>query len=63
MELPPYATDADYKRCKKIISEICGCKEEIQKIALEIMHISYATGGTYSSDIISSYAKTYIKDI
>lgn len=63
MELPPYATDMDYKRCEKIVREIWDCEEEIQRITLEIMNISYATGGTYSSDVISAYAKTYIKNI
>ena len=62
MKMPPYATDMDYERCEKIIRGIIGHKESVnvQELTLEIMSISYAKGGGYSSDIISAFAKTYI---
>ena len=36
-------------------------EEHCQAIALEAMGISYAKGGDYSSEIIKSFAESYLK--
>lgn len=65
MKLPPYATDQDYKRCKKIVRRILGDEENVnvQELTLKIMGISKAKGGGYSGDIFMAFAKTYINEI
>lgn len=62
MKLPPYATDMDYDRCEKIVRGVLDQEESVnvQELTLEIMNISYAKGGGYSSDTIIAFAKTYI---
>ena len=65
--LPPYATAEDLQKCMVIVREILDSKainineEYCQAIALEVMGISYAKGGDYSSEIIKSFAKSYLK--
>ena len=65
--LPPYATAEDLQKCMVIVREILDSKaitineEYCQAIALEIMGISYAKGGDYSSEIIKSFAESYLK--
>lgn len=65
MKLPIYATDKDYIRCEKIVRGILGDEGNVnvQELTLEIMSISYAKGGGYSSDIFMSFAKTYINEL
>jgi len=65
--LPPYATAEDLQKCMVIVREILDNKaitindELCQAIALEVMGISYAKGGNYSSESIKSFAKSYLK--
>lgn len=65
MRLPPYATDMDYKRCEKIVKGLLGDEDKvnIQELTLKIMSISDAKGGEYSSEVITTFAKTYINEI
>ena len=65
--LPPYATAEDLQKCMVIVREILNNQaitineEHCQAIALEVMGISYAKGGNYSSESIKSFAKSYLK--
>ena len=65
--LPPYATTEDLQKCMVIVREILDSKaitindEQLQSITLEVMGISYAKGGDYSSEIIKSFAESYLK--
>ena len=65
--LPPYATTEDLRKSMVIIREILANKaitineEHCQVIALEVMGISYAKAGVYSSEIIKSFAESYLK--
>ena len=65
--LPHYATTEDLQKCMVIVREILDSKaitindEQCQAIALEVMGISYAKGGDYSSEIIKSFAESYLK--
>ena len=65
--LPPYATTEDLQKCMVIVREILDNQaitineEHCQAIALEVMGISYAKGGDYSSEIIKSFAESYLK--
>ena len=67
--LPPYATTEDLQKCMVIVREILDSKaitindEHCQAIALEVMGISYAKGGDYSSEIIKSFAEGYLKTV
>lgn len=67
ISLPPYATTEDLQKCMVIVREILDSKaitindEQCQAIALEVMGISYTKGGYYSSEIIKSFAKSYLK--
>lgn len=65
MKLPHCATDRDYKRCEKIVRGILDheASVNVQELTLEIMNISYAKGGGYSSDTITAFAKTYIREL
>ena len=65
--LPPYATAEDLRKSMGVIREILDSKaitineEYYQVIALEVMGISYAKGGDYSSETIKSFAEGYLK--
>ena len=64
--LPPYATAEDLQKCMVIVREILDnqaitIEEHCQAIALEVMGISYAKGGDYSSEIIKSFTESYLK--
>ena len=65
--LPPYATTEDLQKCTVIVRETLDNKaitineEYCQAIALEVMGISYAKGGDYSSEIIKSFTESYLK--
>ena len=65
--LPPYATTEDLRKSMVIVREILDNKaitindEQCQAIALEVMGISYSKGGDYSSEIIKSFAESYLK--
>ncbi|PTX08780.1 hypothetical protein C8P65_101449 [Capnocytophaga leadbetteri] len=65
--LPPYATAEDLQKCMVIVREILDNQaitineEHCQAIALEVMGISYAKGGDYSSEIIKSFTESYLK--
>ena len=65
--LPPYATTEDLRKSMVIIREILANKaivineEHCQAIALEVMGISYAKAGVYSSETIKSFAEGYLK--
>ncbi|WP_314199386.1 succinylglutamate-semialdehyde dehydrogenase [Capnocytophaga sputigena] len=65
--LPPYATAEDLQKCMVVVREILDSKaitineEYCQAIALEVMGISYAKGGDYSSEVIKSFAESYLK--
>ena len=67
--LPPYTTTEDLQKCMVIVREILDSKaitindEQCQTIALEVMGISYAKGGDYSSEIFKSFAESYLKII
>lgn len=61
MQLPYGATKDDFKRCQKIIAKLINDKMNLDDVTLKIMHLSYATGGNYSEEIILKYAKTYLK--
>ena len=65
--LPPYATAEDLRKSMGVIREILDSKaitineEYYQVIALEVMGISYAKAGDYSSETIKSFAEGYLK--
>ena len=65
--LPPYATAEDLQKCMVIVREILDNQaitineEHCQAIALEVMGISYAKGGNYSSESIKSFTESYLK--
>ena len=63
--LPPYATDMDYDRCEEIVKGMLDCEEgaNVQELTLKVMNISYAKGGGYSSDTITAFAKTCIREL
>lgn len=62
-----YATDKDVERCTEIIHEQLLEKEIIvddkllESITVDIMIISYSTGGDYSNKVITRYAESYIE--
>ena len=62
----PYATSNDIARCKRIIerqlseNSIVVDSIEIDKLAIEIMDLAYAKGGSYSDKTIEQFAKVYI---
>ena len=64
--LPPCATTEDLRKSMVVIREILANKaitineEHSQAITLEVMGISYAKGGDYSSEIIKSFAEGYL---
>ena len=66
ISLPPYATAEDLQKCMVIVREILDSKaitindEQCQAIALEVMGISYAKGGDYSSETIKSFVEGYL---
>ncbi|WP_455004392.1 succinylglutamate-semialdehyde dehydrogenase [Capnocytophaga gingivalis] len=66
---PPYAIAEDLQKCMVIVREILDNKaitineEHCQAIALEVMGISYAKGGDYSSETIKSFAEGYLKTV
>ena len=65
--LPPCATTEDLRKSMVVVREILDSKaitvndEQCQVITLEVMDISYAKGGDYSSEIIKSFAEVYLK--
>ena len=59
MKLPFGATEEDFERCKKILSND---KIDFNELTLTIMNISYSTGGNYSDEIILKYAMSYLKN-
>jgi hypothetical protein len=65
MNLPPYATDQDLKRCINIIEDyieeltLSLSKDQTQAITIDIMNISYSHGGDYSDEIIHKYTESY----
>ena len=67
--LPPYATTEDLRKSMVIIREILANKaitineEHCQAIALEVMGISYAKAGDYSSETIKSFVEGYLKTV
>ena len=67
--LPPYATTEDLRKCMVVVQKILDSKainindKQCQAIALEVMGISYAKGGDYSSETIKSFAESYLKII
>ena len=67
--LPPYATTEDLQKCMVIVREILDSKaitindEQCQAIALEVMGISYAKAGDYSSETIKSFVEGYLKTV
>ena len=67
--LPPCATTEDLRKNMVVIREILANKaivideEYCQAIALEVMGISYAKAGDYSSEIIKSFAEGYLKTV
>ena len=67
--LPPCATTEDLGKSMVVIREILDSKaitineEHCQAIALEVMGISYAKGGDYSSETIKSFAEGYLKTV
>ncbi len=58
----------DINRCIEVVRKILIKKEinvsedVLEKMTKNIMNISYAKGGDYSSKIIQSYAETYIEE-
>ena len=67
--LPPYATAEDLRKSMGVIREILDSKaitineEYYQVIALEVMGISYAKAGDYSSETIKSFVEGYLKTV
>ena len=67
--LPPCATTEDLGKSMVVIREILDSKaitineEHCQAIALEVMGISYAKGGDYSSETIKSFVEGYLKTV
>ena len=67
--LPPCATTEDLGKSMVVIREILDNKaitineEHCQAIALEVMGISYAKGGDYSSETIKSFVEGYLKTV
>ena len=67
--LPPCATTEDLGKRMVVIREILDSKaitineEHCQAIALEVMGISYAKGGDYSSETIKSFVEGYLKTV
>lgn len=62
-----FSTKGDFKRCSEIVRKELASKNVIvkdvilKKITEDVMNISYAKGGDYSSDIIYGFAKGYIE--
>ena len=67
--LPPSATTEDLRKNMVVIREILANKaivideEYCQAIALEVMGISYAKAGDYSSETIKSFVEGYLKTV
>lgn len=62
------ATEADIARTKKIILELINRKVifdsiELQKLAEEILNISYSIGGGYDEGTIRQIAQVKIKEM
>ena len=64
--IPPYATEEDIKNSMSIVkaeidkNEIIMTEEELQRLTIDVMSVSYSRGGGYSSAEIKSYIGIYI---
>lgn len=63
-----FLDDSDYKRCTEIVKKellkrnVNVSKEMLNKITKDVMNITYAKGGSYSSDIVQAFAETYVEE-
>jgi hypothetical protein len=63
-----YANEKDISRCMVIVRTLLKHhkvevgEDNLRRITIEIMNISYSTGGDYSDDIIKSYAESYVEE-
>ena len=62
-----YENTGDFERCIDVVKlklnarNIVVSDNILQKITMDVMSISYAKGGGYSSDIIAAFAEGYIE--
>lgn len=65
---PPFSTEEIIIKNIEIIKNIAMENklvipyDDLRKITMDIMNISYSNGGDYSEKIIESYGKSYFKD-
>lgn len=63
-----FSNDSDYKRCTEIVRKelskrnVSVSNDTLDKITEDVMNISYAKGGSYSSNIVQCFAETYVKE-
>ena len=61
MKLPPGAAKSDFDRCIKILRDYPQCAENRNETALNILNITYSTGGDYSKETLLSIIREYLK--
>lgn len=63
-----FSNDSDYKRCTEIVRKelskrnVSVSNDTLDKITEDVMNISYAKGGSYSSNIVQCFAETYVEE-
>ncbi|WMJ23166.1 hypothetical protein RBG61_00480 [Paludicola sp. MB14-C6] len=63
-----FANQNDIIRCSEIVrkeltkNNIAVNDNVVNKIAIDVMDISYSKGGDYSDSVIQSFAETYIEE-
>ncbi len=66
IELPPFATERDFERCKEIVKKIfmnkkisCDNEDFVNEKTIELMNVIYGTGGGYNDEMYEQYGKAY----
>lgn len=59
--------ESDIKRCMGIVLKLLKDKNNdindavLRRIAIDILNISYSKGGSYTEEVINSFAQTYVE--
>lgn len=61
MQLPYGTSKDDYEKCKKIVVKLTNDNKNLDEVTLKFMNTVYATGGSYSDQILHAYAKAYFR--
>lgn len=58
MELPLGVTQDTLKLCKKVVSNYAK-DQDVDKLAVELLHLIYSKGGDYSEETLQKFASSY----